>query len=559
MDRRAFLARTGVLPDDGLRAGTELNRLQALLTNPGSQRRALTSDLTPWNPNAGEWNAHTIGHLYRRAGFGASIDEIAAAKAKTPATVIDELLSDQLLTGNNLPAPPAHSDEWLNKPPYVGVDLAEQIKQQQKYGLAIAAMRRWWVKLMAEPQTMLRERMVIFWMNHFVIEAEKVYFPQMIYRYIDHFRRKPWGNFKQLVKDVTIQPAMLYYLDGYLSYGLRPNENYARELMELFTMGVTDKDGNFNYTEADIQEVAKALTGYTIDFTAPAPDPLVAKYDVNRHDSRLKQPFGAPKRDYGLDSSGVVQNDVIDLLFNVRANQISYFICSKLYQTFVYHDIGDGEKIIIEALAKTLRDNNWELKPVLAELLKSAHFFDEENVGADIKSPNDYLIGMMRSLGVAVDELNTQAFYYLGVAGSQVLFDPPNVKGWLGYRSWLTTTTLPQRNASIATPFLTLKQIYIPGETGYGESFTPLKLTDADLTVWSKKFAGYVDNFDAYLAAVTEFLCARIPSAKAIQERVRSKFPASFYEWVTATDAQKTVHTRRLLNELMLLAEYQLS
>jgi uncharacterized protein (DUF1800 family) len=566
MDRRAFIKGAGVPPlaptatAHGADQPDESARLHALISAGGQSRNeTLAADLSQWNPAAGEWNTHTVGHLYRRAGFGATLDETTAALQKTPSAIIDDLLSDNWFSQSKLPAPPMHAEDWVNSLPYYGSDFGKQLEQQQKYSLAVFSMRRWWVKLMAQPETMLRERMVLFYLNHFVVEATKVYFPQMLYRYMDLFRKNPWGNFKQLVKDVTIQPSMLYYLDGYLSYGQSPNENYARELLELFTMGPVDKDGNANYSEADIREIAKALTGYTIDLYAPAPNPLPAKYDVNRHDSRLKQPFGAPKKNYGLASSGVVDDDVIHVIFDKRGDQIAYYICSKLYQYFVYHEIGAAERAIIEQLATTFKNANWELKPVLSQLFKSAHFFDEENIGAAIKSPHDYLLMMMRQLDVDVDELNAYPFYVLGVAGNQVLLDPPNVKGWPGYRSWLSTTTLPQRNSAVATPFLTLKQIYVAGETGYGESYTALTLPDAKLISWAKKFEGYQNNFDLYLSKVAEFISARVPSAKAVQDRVRSKFPADFYEWSKATDTEKANHTRRLLNELMLLAEYQLS
>ncbi|MEO6940233.1 MAG: DUF1800 family protein, partial [Candidatus Kapaibacterium sp.] len=289
MDRRAFLGMSGrhsgvaVSPESPTRNGAA--SLGALSNN----RDQITSTLAPWVPSTTEpWDAHTINHLYRRAGFGATLGEIARAKALTPSAVIDALLDDALTSGTNLPAPPAYSDTWLHVQPYLGGDYATLVKQQSDYAYADLAIRTWWQALASQPKTMLRERMVLMWSNHFVVEAQKVYYPQMLFNYLDYFRQHPWGNFKQMVKDITIMPAMLIYLDGIYSYGSRPNENYARELMELFTLGVTDKAGNPNYTEADIQEIAKALTGWTIDYPAAAPNVMPAKYDVTRHDSRLK-------------------------------------------------------------------------------------------------------------------------------------------------------------------------------------------------------------------------------------------------------------------------------
>jgi hypothetical protein len=560
MDRRAFLGMSGrhsgvaVSPESPTRNGAA--SLGALSNN----RDQITSTLAPWVPSTTEpWDAHTINHLYRRAGFGATLGEIARAKALTPSAVIDALLDDALTSGTNLPAPPAYSDTWLHVQPYLGGDYATLVKQQSDYAYADLAIRTWWQALASQPKTMLRERMVLMWSNHFVVEAQKVYYPQMLFNYLDYFRQHPWGNFKQMVKDITIMPAMLIYLDGIYSYGSRPNENYARELMELFTLGVTDKAGNPNYTEADIQEIAKALTGWTIDYPASAPNVMPAKYDITRHDSRLKSPFGATKKNYGLASSGVVQDDVIDLLFDQKGDALAWYICSKLYQNFVYHDVTGGvEQGIITQMAQTFKNSNWELKPVLAQLLKSEHFFDEANIGASIKGPIDYMTMMMRSLDQPINALQAGTLYYYGVAGGQSLLDPPNVKGWPGYRSWISTTTLPGRNNYFAGPLIN-SSITGSGGDGYGNLYTGFNITDAMLTTWAKQFSNYGGKFADFLNEIAKFLCATIPSQKALNERVIGKLPTNYYEWPTLSDSDKIPSLRTIVGQIMLLGEYQLS
>jgi uncharacterized protein (DUF1800 family) len=429
MDRRAFLRTTGaaagaasLIPALSAQCFAARPINTAVAAGGSNGRPEITSTLAPWAPGAGEWNVTTINHLFRRAGFGATYAEITAAKAMTPSAAIDALMDDALTTGNNLPAPPEHSADWLHVQPYLGSDYNTLVKQQVDYSYAVLAIRRQWISLMADPKTMMRERMTLFWLNHFVIEEQKVYYPQIIYNYVNYFRQHPWGNFKQMVKDVTISPAMLIYLDGQYSAGASPNENYARELMELFTLGVTDKFGSPNYTETDIQQVARALTGWTVNNSASAPNVLPAFYDVRRHDSTFKNPFGATKKDYGLAASGVVTDDVIDLLFDKKGPQLAWYVCSKLYQQFIYHDTTSKSAIdIIDGMATTLssQSNNWELKPVIAQLLKSEHFFDMANIGAEIKSPFDFLLGLLRSLDLTVDQYQGGTLYYYAYYSNQ--------------------------------------------------------------------------------------------------------------------------------------------
>lgn len=527
----------------------------------GSVRRVQSTSLDPWTPSSSEpWDVHHIHHLYRRAGFGATYGEIRNAQKMLPAAMVEALLSDSVIADNAIPAPPAHSELWLNKKPYFGSDLTLTQAQQNNYAYATLAMRRQWLTAMAQPATMLREKMTLFWMNHFVIEEQKVYFPQMIYHYLDYFRRHPWGNFKQMVKDVTISPAMLVYLDGASSGPQHPNENYARELMELFTLGVTDKNGNPHYTEDDIKEVAKALTGYTIDYTASEPNVLPATYLIALHNSTLKSPFGAPRKNYGLASSNVVQDDVIDLLFTMKGDDVAWYLCSKLYQYFVYHDIsGADERAVIDQMAATLKANNWELKPVLSQLFKSQHFFDNGNIGAEIKSPMEFVVTMLRQFDIQMTDLQAGSLYYYAAALGQILLDPPNVKGWPGDRTWISTTTLPYRNVLIAGQLIANKQMAAYGSTGYGENNTAITLDDTALLAWAKQFDNYNDTLQTFVDEVLTYFCALHPSAKAVSEQILAALPPNAYEWASLSDQDRLTSIRRILLKTVNLAEYQLA
>jgi uncharacterized protein (DUF1800 family) len=519
--------------------------------------RVLSTSLSPWTPEPGDWNALTAAHLYRRAGFSATMSEINAALQMRPAELVDQLLDDKWVLDANMPTLPDHASDWMHQP-FNGGDTQQQIDFRN----AIMAIRRNWAVAMVKPGSMLRERLSYFWLNHFVIEAIKVQFPTMVFHYLDYFRHNPWGNFKQMVKDVTISPAMLYYLDGWTSRRTRPNENYARELMELFTLGVTDKNGDPNYSEDDIHEVAKALTGYTIDFTSTAPDVMLAKYQITAHDNSLKTPFadaGAPKAAYGLASggqTGVV--DIIDTLFSFKADKVAYFICSKIYQFFVYHEIGDTEKSIIGEMADLLQSSNWEIKPVISQLLKSEHFFDAGNIGAQIKSPYDYAIGLARVFDIPLDELGAGTLWYYSNAMEQSLLDPPNVKGWPGYHNWLSTTTLPYRNTYMATPFATQGKIRAIGNDGYGNPYTQISWTDDQVLIWAKQFVGWTDDLEAFILSASQFLCGVVPSESLRKAAVQDPLNVPTYEWAGLSDTVRISKLRQIVSAILVLPEFQL-
>jgi uncharacterized protein (DUF1800 family) len=542
--------------------------LQFLSDGNRNRSSIQSNDLTPWVPSSSQpWDVHTINHLYRRAGFGATLGEIAAAKGKSVSDVVDGLLDSSLLTAPTTPAIPGYSDStnlppsWLHVPPSVYNDPTKQLND---YALAVMKIRCHWTVQMDQPLVSLREKMVLFLMNHFVIEAKKVIWPQFCYTFLTYMRQNAWGNFKKMVSDVTTLPAMLNYLDGLLNKGTSPNENYARELQELFTMGILDKNGNPNYTQFDIEAMAKVLSGWTIDYTAPPPNILPSLYDKSNHNETPVAIYDGVSRIYNLTASGdaFMQKDLIDQMFEQRGDQIAWFICSKLYQFFVYHDIsGASELAVIDAMAALLKSSNWELKPVISALLKSAHFFDESNIGAQIKSPYDHLIGLLRTFEIPIDELASGTLYYYAAAGAQVLLDPPNVKGWTGYHSWISTTTLPLRNA-IQTGLVSSGTLpSVGGSDGYNSTnlYTSILLSDQSITAWGKKLANYSGHWDDLVVEVANYLCAQPPSATAINY-IKAPFgPNISYEWSVADDSAKILGLRQLAKSIMLLADFQLS
>jgi uncharacterized protein (DUF1800 family) len=284
--------------------------------------------------------------------------------------------------------------------------------------------------------------------------------PTMLYKHNRLLRQYALGNFKELVKLVTRDPAMLKYLNGNANTKKAPDENYGRELQELFTVG---KGPGSKYTEDDVKAAARILTGFRIDNKLlPA---IQGIFDPGRHDTGDKQ-FSAFYNNTVIKGrkNKEGEQELDDLLNMIFAQpEVARFICRKLYRYFVYHAIdGQTEKDIITPLADTFRKNNYEIKPVLEQLLSSRHFFDMSNRGAVIKSPVDLTVGLCREFGINFPEgSNYVALYGLWnniqtttAQMQQNIGDPPNVAGWPAWyqeplfdKTWINSDTLPKRTA----------------------------------------------------------------------------------------------------------------
>jgi len=374
-----------------------------------------STGLEPYTPSAEQpWNEHRAAHLLRRTLIGPKPTEIAEALQSTPEAVVDRLLEMPFL-------PPFPPDTWVNNDPFVRPD-SDQRKTERTQ---VDQTRAWWMELIVNQEfdSGLQERMVLFWHDHFATQAKDVRRPQLVFLQNFLFRKYAVGNFKTLVEEVTRDPAMIYYLDNNTNKVGKPNENYARELMELFTLGVG------NYTEQDIGESARALTGWIVEAKKPV-------FKASRHDKAQKTFLG--------QTGNFNEQDILDIIFQQPA--AAEFIVGKLYKEFVYEY---PDETIVAELAQLLRDNNYELKPVLKALLTSAHFYDPAIIGAKIKNPIELVAGTARSLGFKAGKGNSiSAEYLVRIADvlGQKLLDPPNVAGWPGYRIWISTSTLPERH-----------------------------------------------------------------------------------------------------------------
>jgi uncharacterized protein (DUF1800 family) len=404
----------------------------------------------------GKWTRVQAAHLLRRTMFGASREDMAMILRKNPKKAVRALLEDLAAP----PAPPInnYNDEKYTDPEIApGTDwtVAAKYDGMNNYRRR-NSFKSWWFGLMLGQPLSIREKMVLFWQNHFVTESNTVDNALFGYRYNVLLRQHALGNFKTLVRAVTAEPAMLRYLNGYASTKKAPDENYGRELQELFTVG---KGPDSRYTEADVKAAARVLTGYTLNYKT-----YTVVYDPNRHDQTDKT-FSAFYDNQvirgmkGKEAEGEV-DQLIDLILS--REEVSKFICRKLYRWFVYHEIdGETEEKVIVPLARLFRKKDYEIKPVLETLLGSRHFFDAANYGGMIKSPVDLTVGLCREFGVPfpaaaeyVDQYGLWEQVRNQAAGMQQnIGDPPNVAGWQAYyqapeydKLWISSDTLPKRN-----------------------------------------------------------------------------------------------------------------
>ena len=410
-----------------------------------------TSTLVPYT---GTWGYAQAAHLLRRSLFGPTRTEILAAAGSNLTAVLDTLL-----TPAATPAPPVNVSA-TDTSVAIGQTWVAQAFDQNFEGVRRASLRDWWLGLLLNQNTSLTEKMTLFWQNHFVVEISTINDARKGYEYCRLLRQHALGNVKQLAKDVTVTPAMLRYLNGNQSTAGAPNENYGRELLELFTVGKGPLigPGNYtNYTEADVQAAAKVLTGWRDLATAP----VTSYYTASRHDTTTKV-FSAAFGNASIAPNGAAEyQDLVNLIF--QQAETARFLARKVYRWFVYYLIdAQVEADIIQPLATILIQNNFDIVPVLRALLGSEHFFDMLNMGCLIKSPLDFTVGLLRQMEVvfptAASNLVVQygMWYYLNGLSyvlQQTLGDPPNVAGWAAYYQtpqfhelWINAVTLPRRN-----------------------------------------------------------------------------------------------------------------
>ncbi len=416
--------------------------------------------LSGLSPYTGSFTQVELQHLLKRTLFGASKDDLNYFGGKVLADVLNELLTPVSTT----PLPPlkeyttsttaALPDTAIAQgTTWVGDTNNDGTVQSQRRG----SFKKWWMGRMINQDRSILEKMTLFWHNHFATEMNDVSNAQYIYKHHQLLRTQALGNFKTLTRAVTVDPAMLVYLNGQLNTRTAPDENYAREIQELFCCG---KGPDSLFTEADVKAAARVLTGWRNNATTYS-----SFFDPNRHDTNPKV-FSSFYNNTviagrtGSTAGDIELDELINMIFNVQ--EVAKYICRRLYRWFVYYDIDASvETNIITPLANIFRASNYEVKPVLKALLQSEHFFDTLSRGCQIKSPVDLVVGMCREFNiqfpVSTDYVSNYGHwnYMISMVSNmqQNIGDPPDVSGWKAYyqepqfyQIWINSDTLPKRN-----------------------------------------------------------------------------------------------------------------
>ena len=408
-------------------------------------------------PYTGPWGYDQAAHLLRRATFGATYAQIKEAEENGLDMTIQLLFEEQPMPADPInyyfqddPNVPVGTS-WLNAP-YSLEDNFQVYRFRSLYA--------WTMDRMVNEGLHLRETMTLFWHNHFAVS--NVNDPKFIHRHITLLGNYALGNFRDLVKEVTIDPAMLRFLNGRQNTAVAPNENYARELLELFTIGKGPQVGPgdyTNYTEDDIREIAKVLTGWRDrGFLTLDPEQSVeSAYIPPLHDMTTKQ-LSHRFDNVTISNMGADEySHLIDIIF--QKDEVARYICRKLYRWFIYYTIDEEiEQSIIEPMAQILIENDYEIQPALEALLRSEHFFHALNIGPMIKNPMDFIMNVLRQFEVqfptqVFQDWNMKFRLYQATALLQMqYYFPPSVAGWkayyqepLYYRTWINATTLGYR------------------------------------------------------------------------------------------------------------------
>ncbi|MGQ0568595.1 MAG: DUF1800 domain-containing protein [Armatimonadota bacterium] len=378
--------------------------------------------LAKYVPSASDpWDRMKAAHLLNRAGFGGRPDEVDRFVRMGPDAALDELMNYERIA-ESVPPPDFTSLRalWEN----VFALYRPGVPERQRFearAIAFRAdnqklleLREWWITRMIHTRRPLQEKMVLFWHGLLVSGRPDTRLTQNLYTQNELFRRNPLGNFKELIVAISKDPAMLEYLDNESNRKGRPNENYARELLELFTMGIG------NYTEKDIKEAARAFTGWTrrgFEFF----------FDARQHDDGSKTFLGKTGNWDG--------GDIIQIIFEQPAT--ARFLPRRLFESFAYLRPEDE---LIEELAGLFRQNTFEVAPVVRAILSSKAFYSPKAMRAQVKSPAQLVVGTARLLDLDTTHVTplARAMDLMG----QMLFYPPNVGGWPKGESWITTATI---------------------------------------------------------------------------------------------------------------------
>ncbi len=479
---------------------------------------------------SGTWSWKEAAHLLKRTTFGPTYQEIKKSVTEGLQKTLDALFAPQ-------PAPALPINYYFKDDPEVPIGetwVGKPVTRDVKGLLPArnASLSTWAIGQMVDKPINVIEKLILFWHNHLVVS--NIFSPEVKYQYLLTLRKHALGDFKQLMKDITIDAAMLEYLNGNENTAKSPNENYAREVLELFTIGKGPliAPGDYtNYTENDIQELARALTGWTVNRRRG-----MVQFNSRKHDTGTKQLSGHFNNATIPNLGDKEYERVIDIIF--EQDEVSRFLCRQLYIWYVNSAITDEvEMNVIEPMAKILRDNNYHVAPALRALLESEHFYAECNVGVMVKSPMDYTFELFRTGNAPVPKETVQKYILWSVLAralrnmEQAMFFLPSVAGWQAYyqepvyyRYWLNSISLNLRK-DVNDAFVKgkvrgrgLKKGYMLDLLGLIEQFDAPENPDALIKTLASLFMSYPLTQEQYDYLKSEVLIPGLPDYEWTEE-----------------------------------------
>ncbi|WP_298531812.1 DUF1800 domain-containing protein [uncultured Algibacter sp.] len=369
-------------------------------------------------------NRNNVQHLYWRSGFGASPDELREFSKKTRKEIVNQLFDNSKQT-MRLDVDTSEIIAVIKNEEKLSPESRRKVQKLSR--AKIIELNVKWIDQLTSSRAMLREKMTLFWANVFVCEDNNVIYIQ---NFNNMLRENALGNFSDFVKNMSKEAAMTKYLNTKQNRKLKPNENFARELMELFTLG----EGH--YSENDIKESAKAFTGYSHNSKG------VFVFRKRQHDETIKTFFGKTGNFSG--------DDIIDIILEQK--QCAQFICEKVYRYFVNDNLNKNHvKKMVEVFYE-----DYNIEKLMRFVFMSDWFYHEENIGSKIKSPIEYLVGMKKLVPITFE--NEKQLLFIQKQLGQILLNPPNVAGWKGGKSWIDSNTIVLR---LKLPSILLNDAYI--------------------------------------------------------------------------------------------------
>lgn len=350
-------------------------------------------------------------HLLWRAGFGAGINQFESLRNKNTETLLEDLLKEDIFSEISYAAPDVENVDYMDdKSPAEKKKEIQKINRQQNEELNLN-----FLDAMVNSNGQLREKMAFFWHGHFASRVQNPTFNKQILNII---RKNALGNFKDLLFEVSQAPAMLNFLNNQQNKRDHPNENFAREVMELFTMG------RGNYTEKDIREGARAFTGWG--------------YDKDGHFTERKKLHDEGTKTFLEKTGNFTGTDALNIILEQKAT--SKYIVTKIYRFFVNEQVDEA---VVNHLSESFYQSGYDIKKLMTDIFSDSWFYDRKNIGNRIKSPIELMAGIMRTLPMNIRNPEN-LIVYQKLLGQMLLY-PPNVAGWPSGKSWIDSSTLMLR------------------------------------------------------------------------------------------------------------------